>query len=70
MPAKDRAHLKKLEDPKIYEGGMDLLVQSAFMLMESHKRQYWEIVRLQALEQKAASADEAVACLDRLREDA
>ncbi|CAH9075805.1 unnamed protein product [Cuscuta europaea] len=27
MPAKDRAHLKKLEDPKIYEGGMDLLVQ-------------------------------------------
>ncbi|CAH9103347.1 unnamed protein product [Cuscuta europaea] len=70
MPAKDRAHLKKLEDPKIYEGGMDLLVQSAFMLMESHKRQYWEIARLQALEQKAASADEAVACLDRLREDA
>ncbi|CAH9101415.1 unnamed protein product [Cuscuta europaea] len=70
MPAKDRAHLKKLEDPKIYEGGMDLLVQSAFMLMENHKRQYWEIVRLQALEQKAASADEAVACLDRLREDA
>ncbi|CAH9069577.1 unnamed protein product, partial [Cuscuta europaea] len=70
MPAKDRAHLKKLEDPKIYEGGMDLLVQSAFILMESHKRQYWEIARLQALEQKAASADEAVACLDRLREDA
>ncbi|CAH9117909.1 unnamed protein product [Cuscuta europaea] len=70
MPAKDRAYLKKLGDVKIYEGGMDLLVQSAFMLMESHKRQYREIARLKELEQKAASADEAVACLDRLREDA
>ncbi|CAH9074658.1 unnamed protein product [Cuscuta europaea] len=70
MPAKDRAYLKKLGDEKIYEGGMDLFVQSAFMLMESHKRQYWEIARLKGLEQKAASADEAVACLDRLREDA
>ncbi|CAH9071127.1 unnamed protein product [Cuscuta europaea] len=40
------------------------------MLMESHKRQYREIARLKELEQKAASADEAVACLDRLREDA
>ncbi|CAH9115281.1 unnamed protein product [Cuscuta europaea] len=70
MPAKDRAYLKKLGEEKIYEGGMDLFVQSAFMLMESHKRQYWEIARLKGLEQKAASADEAVACLDRLREDA
>ncbi|CAH9117637.1 unnamed protein product [Cuscuta europaea] len=70
MPAKDRAYLKKLGDVKVYEGGMDLLVQSAFMLMESHKRQYREIARLKELEQKAASADEAVACLDRLREDA
>ncbi|CAH9114874.1 unnamed protein product [Cuscuta europaea] len=40
------------------------------MLMESHKRQQREIARLKELEQKAASADEAVACLDRLREDA
>ncbi|CAH9113074.1 unnamed protein product [Cuscuta europaea] len=38
--------------------------------MESHKRQYREIARLKELEQKAASDDEAVACLDRLREDA
>ncbi|CAH9085235.1 unnamed protein product [Cuscuta europaea] len=70
MPAKDRAYLKRLGDVKVYEGGMDLLVQGAFMLIESHKRQYREIARLKELEQKAASADEAVACLDRLREDA
>ncbi|CAH9074664.1 unnamed protein product [Cuscuta europaea] len=70
MPAKDRAYLKRLGDVKVYEGGMDLLVQGAFMLMESHKRQHREIARLKELEQKAASADEAVACLDRLREDA
>ncbi|CAH9091384.1 unnamed protein product [Cuscuta europaea] len=70
MPAKDRAYLRKLGDVNVYEGGMDLLVQSAFMLMESHKRQYREIAHLKELEQKAASADEAVACLDRLREDA
>ncbi|CAH9076229.1 unnamed protein product, partial [Cuscuta europaea] len=70
MPAKDRAYLKRLGDVKVYEGGMDLIVQGAFMLMESHKRQQREIARLKELEQKAASADEAVACLDRLREDA
>ncbi|CAH9100818.1 unnamed protein product [Cuscuta europaea] len=70
MPTKDRAYLKRLGDVKVYEGGMDLLVQGAFMLMESHKRQHREIARLRELEQKAASADEAVACLDRLREDA
>ncbi|CAH9113087.1 unnamed protein product [Cuscuta europaea] len=38
--------------------------------MESHKRQQREIARLKELEQKAASADEVMACLDRLREDA
>ncbi|CAH9092438.1 unnamed protein product [Cuscuta europaea] len=70
MPAKDRAYLKKLGDFKVYEGGMDLIVQGAFMLMESHKRQQREIARLKELEQKAASADEAMACLDQLREDA
>ncbi|CAH9095086.1 unnamed protein product [Cuscuta europaea] len=70
MPAKDRAYLKRLGDVKVYEGGMDLIVQGAFMLMESHKRKEREIARLKELEQKSASADEAMACLDRLREDA
>ncbi|CAH9073836.1 unnamed protein product, partial [Cuscuta europaea] len=45
---------------------MDHLVQAAFLLMESHKRQQAEIARLK---QKAASADEALGCLDRLRAD-
>ncbi|CAH9072895.1 unnamed protein product, partial [Cuscuta europaea] len=49
---------------------MDLIVQGAFMLMESNKRQQREIARLKEFEQKAASADEAMTCLDRLREDA
>ncbi|CAH9100934.1 unnamed protein product [Cuscuta europaea] len=70
MPAKDRVYLDKLGDVKIYEGGMDLIVQGAFMLMESNKRQQREIARLKEFEQKAASADEAMTCLDRLREDA
>ncbi|CAH9115540.1 unnamed protein product [Cuscuta europaea] len=38
IPAKDRVYLDKLGDVKIYDGGMDLVVQGAFMLMESHKR--------------------------------
>ncbi|CAH9108498.1 unnamed protein product, partial [Cuscuta europaea] len=48
---------------------MDNLVQAAFMLMESHKRRQQEIARLKEVEQKAASADEALSCLDRLRGD-
>ncbi|CAH9093679.1 unnamed protein product, partial [Cuscuta europaea] len=69
IPAKDRVYLDKLGDVKIYDGGMDLVVQGAFMLMESNKRQQREIARLKEFEQKAASADEAMSCLGRLRED-
>ncbi|CAH9053684.1 unnamed protein product [Cuscuta europaea] len=69
IPAKDRTYLNKLGDVKIYDRGMDLVVQGAFMLMESNKRQQREIARLKEFEQKAASADEAMSCLGRLRED-
>ncbi|CAH9081236.1 unnamed protein product, partial [Cuscuta europaea] len=48
---------------------MDLVVQGAFMLMESNKRQRREIARLREIEQKTASAEEAMACLDQLRAD-
>ncbi|CAH9114364.1 unnamed protein product [Cuscuta europaea] len=48
---------------------MDLVVQGAFMLMESHQRQQREITRLKEIEQKAASAEEAMGCLDRLWEE-
>ncbi|CAH9116220.1 unnamed protein product [Cuscuta europaea] len=37
VPAEDRAYLDKLGNIRIYDGGMDLIVQGAFMLMESHK---------------------------------
>ncbi|CAH9082825.1 unnamed protein product [Cuscuta europaea] len=63
----DRTYLDKLENVRIYDGGMDLIVQGAFMLMESHKRQQQEIARLKEAEQKAASAEEAMNCLERLR---
>ncbi|CAH9101730.1 unnamed protein product, partial [Cuscuta europaea] len=48
---------------------MDLVVQGAFMLMGSNKRQQREIAHLKEFEEKAASADEAMRCLGRLRED-
>ncbi|CAH9069371.1 unnamed protein product, partial [Cuscuta europaea] len=48
---------------------MDLIVQGALMLMESHKRKEQEIARLKEAEKKAASVEEAMACLDRLREE-
>ncbi|CAH9061832.1 unnamed protein product [Cuscuta europaea] len=69
VPVEDRVYLKKLGPVRIYDGGMDLIVQGAFMLMESHKRQEQEIARLRETEKKAASAEEAMACLDRLREE-
>ncbi|CAH9118888.1 unnamed protein product [Cuscuta europaea] len=69
IPAKDRVYLDKLGDVKIYDGGMDLVVQGAFMLMESNKRQQREIARLREFKEKAASAYEAMSCLGRLRED-
>ncbi|CAH9111361.1 unnamed protein product [Cuscuta europaea] len=67
VPVKDRAYLKKLGLVRIYDGGMDLVVQGGLMLMESYKRQEQEIARLKEAEQKAALAEEAMACLDRLR---
>ncbi|CAH9107712.1 unnamed protein product, partial [Cuscuta europaea] len=35
VPVEDRAYLKKLGPVRIYDGGMDLIVQGALMLMES-----------------------------------
>ncbi|CAH9119642.1 unnamed protein product, partial [Cuscuta europaea] len=69
VPVKDRAYLDKLGNVRIYDGGMDLVVQGTFMLMESHKRQQQEIARLKKVEQKAASPEEAMSCLDRLRSE-
>ncbi|CAH9088548.1 unnamed protein product [Cuscuta europaea] len=69
VPVEDRAYLKKLGPVKIYDSGMDLIIQGALMLMESHKRQEQEIARLREAEKKAASAEEAMGCLDRLREE-
>ncbi|CAH9081046.1 unnamed protein product [Cuscuta europaea] len=43
IPVEDRAYLKKLGPIRIYDGGMDLIVQGVLMLMESHKRQEQEI---------------------------
>ncbi|CAH9068519.1 unnamed protein product, partial [Cuscuta europaea] len=43
VSVEDRAYLKKLGPVRIYDGGMDLIVQGALMLMESHKRQEQEI---------------------------
>ncbi|CAH9098624.1 unnamed protein product [Cuscuta europaea] len=67
VPDEDRAYLGKLGDVKIYNGGMGHIVQGAFMLMESYRRQQLEITRLKQIEQKVASADEALSSLDRLR---
>ncbi|CAH9050669.1 unnamed protein product [Cuscuta europaea] len=69
VPVEDRAYLKKLGPVKIYDGGMDLIVQGSLMLMESHKRQEQEIAQLKEAEQKTALAEEAMACLDRIREE-
>ncbi|CAH9093087.1 unnamed protein product [Cuscuta europaea] len=46
IPDEDRAYLKKLGNVKIYDGGMDHIVQGAFMLMENNRRQQREIARL------------------------
>ncbi|CAH9093103.1 unnamed protein product, partial [Cuscuta europaea] len=35
VPIEDRAYLDKLGNVRIYDGGMDLVVHGAFMLMES-----------------------------------
>ncbi|CAH9098784.1 unnamed protein product [Cuscuta europaea] len=51
----------------MYDGGMDHIVQGAFMLMESNRRQQKEIARLKQFEQKVASVDEALGSLERLR---
>ncbi|CAH9083422.1 unnamed protein product [Cuscuta europaea] len=67
--AEDRAYLKMLSPVRIYDGGMDLIIQGALMLMESHMRQEQKIARLKEAEKKAASVEEAMACLDRLREE-
>ncbi|CAH9081292.1 unnamed protein product [Cuscuta europaea] len=67
IPDEDRAYLKKLGHVKMYDGGMDHIVQGAFMLMESNRRQQKEIARLKQFEQRVASADEALGSLERLR---
>ncbi|CAH9089401.1 unnamed protein product, partial [Cuscuta europaea] len=50
IPDEDRAYLKKLGHVKMYDGGMDHIVQGAFMLMESNRRQQKEIARLKQFE--------------------
>ncbi|CAH9107594.1 unnamed protein product [Cuscuta europaea] len=67
IPDEDQAYLKKLGHVKMYDGGMDHVVQGAFMLMENNRRQQKEIARLRQFEQKVASADEAMGSLERLR---
>ncbi|CAH9068576.1 unnamed protein product [Cuscuta europaea] len=50
IPDEDRAYLKKLGHVKMYDGGMDHVVQGAFMLMENNRRQQKEIARLRQFE--------------------
>ncbi|CAH9105094.1 unnamed protein product [Cuscuta europaea] len=43
IPDEDGAYLKKLGNVNMYDGGMDHIVQGAFMLMENNRRQQREI---------------------------
>ncbi|CAH9077249.1 unnamed protein product [Cuscuta europaea] len=67
IPDEDPAYLKKLGNVKMYDGGMDHIIQGAFILMESNRRQQREIAHLKQIEEKVASADEALGSLERLQ---
>ncbi|CAH9132704.1 unnamed protein product [Cuscuta epithymum] len=61
MPEYDRQYLgRQGQHVRLYDGGMDYVVQGALMLREQHWRQEAEIERLKKMEAKAVSADEAL----------
>ncbi|CAH9113619.1 unnamed protein product [Cuscuta epithymum] len=61
MPEYDRQYLgRQGQHVRLYDGGIDYVVQGALMLREQHWRQEAEIERLKKMEAKAASADEAL----------
>ncbi|CAH9137699.1 unnamed protein product, partial [Cuscuta epithymum] len=58
IPDEDRAYLRRQgKDVRLFDGGLDYVVQGAFMLMEHQRRQEEEMTRLREAEKKAASAD-------------
>ncbi|CAH9115429.1 unnamed protein product [Cuscuta epithymum] len=68
IPDADREYLRRQsKDVRLFDGGLDYVVQGAFMLMEQQRRQVEELARFREVEKKAASADEALSQLDRLR---
>ncbi|CAH9148000.1 unnamed protein product [Cuscuta epithymum] len=70
IPDEDRAYLRRQgKEVRLFDGGLDYVVQGALMLMEQHRRQEEEIARLQEAEKRAASADEALASLELLRSE-
>ncbi|CAH9090026.1 unnamed protein product, partial [Cuscuta epithymum] len=70
IPDEDRAYLRRQgKEVRLFDGGLDYVVQGAFMLMEQHRRQEEEIARLREAEKKVASADEALASLELLRSE-
>ncbi|CAH9126667.1 unnamed protein product [Cuscuta epithymum] len=61
IPDYDRQYLQRQgSHVRLYDGGLDYVVQGALMLREQHWRQEAEIERLKKVEAKALSADEAL----------
>ncbi|CAH9146410.1 unnamed protein product [Cuscuta epithymum] len=70
IPDEDRAYLRRQgKEVRLFDGGLDFVVQGALMLMEQHRRQEEEIARLREAEKKVASADEVLASLELLRSE-
>ncbi|CAH9124541.1 unnamed protein product [Cuscuta epithymum] len=70
IPDEDRAYLRRQgREVRLFDGGLDFVVQGAFMLMEQQRRQEEEFARLREAEKKVASADEALASLELLRSE-
>ncbi|CAH9085270.1 unnamed protein product [Cuscuta epithymum] len=68
IPDEDRAYLRRQgKDVRLFDGGLDYVVQGAFMVMEQQRRQEEEITRLREVEKRVALADEALSSLERLR---
>ncbi|CAH9085602.1 unnamed protein product [Cuscuta epithymum] len=71
IPDADREYLRRQgKEVRLFDGGLDFVVQGAFMLMEQQRRQEEELARLREAEKKVASADEALTALERLRDEA
>ncbi|CAH9108608.1 unnamed protein product [Cuscuta epithymum] len=61
IPDYDRQYLQRQGNHvRLYDGGIDYVVQGALMLREQHWRQNAEIERLKKVEAKAVSADEGL----------